>query len=283
MRTILLTLCIFSNGCLTAALHEVAFPEGNEYDYARDADGAERSSEGFRICFQGPDGKTQVALTRTANPDPLYSLPLSAVKAVEGGPVWTGTVSPGCTLSALPGQILPPGSLLFEGQAALLQNTRRASVSTTALPSSARILSAEISGDKKHLRLTTSTQAPVVLRQAGPGELEPEYASYVEDQWILEKKTVQTTWEPLETRDQKFLGIYYMHPSGSMRLKAFPLPDLQRTEIAYVPYLAERPESNRYYLIPLYPLAVVVDVLTVALQLTIWYDEGARTASCLRW
>lgn len=280
MRIALFACTLFTN-CITAALHEAAFPEGTEYDYALDASTAESVDGGFRVCFQGPDGKTQVVLTRVSGLAPLHAVPLSAANA-SGGVAWTGIVTAGCTVTGLPGQILPAGSLLFENEAAVLQETRRASVSTTALSSSARVLSAEISADRKHLRLGTPS-GPVILRKAAAGEYEPEFMAYMEDQWIRENKPVQADWERVDLLDQKFLGIYYMHPTGSLRLKVFALPGLQKTEMAYVPHLAERPEPNRYYLIPLYPLAAIVDVLTVALQLTIWYDEGVRTAECLRW
>lgn len=285
MRLAIGLLSLLSTHCITTALHETAFPDGSEFDYAEDAISAAQFERGFAICMRGPNGAVELRL-KPAESEGISALvlPLSKVSSKENH-VWQASDLPGCSIQTTTPRRSPgTGSLLFSEQFVDLPHSeRRAAASTAAIPAAARILSADISADKKHLRVVHEGGGPVILKRAGPGDFDPGFSPYLEDQWIAEKSPVHTTWQPLEITGQKSLAVYFTANDGRMRLQAFAFPGLAQSSIVYVPHLAERPEPERYYLLPLYPFAAVLDVLTLALQATIWYQDVRRTGACFNW
>lgn len=271
--------------CITTALHETAFPDGSEYDYADETIAAAAFERGFRICMRGPQGVVELRVQAAASDQPLtYILPLTAVNAFSDR-AWQSSVTPGCSIQNSPtGRPAGSGSLVLSEQLVVIPHSeKRAAMSTASVPASARLASIEISADNKHLRVLAQGTAPVILKRAGPGDFEPGFSPYYEDQWIPASSSGGETWRPLEILDQTSLAVYFIARDGQMHLRTFSMPDLSESSIVYVAHLAERPQPHRPYLIPLYPFAVILDVLTLALQVTVWYEDARRTAACFNW
>jgi hypothetical protein len=282
MRRVLLSACLLSSGCITGALHEAAFPEGYNYDFALEANAAAVSGQGFRVCFHSRSGPVEIELRPTVSDLPAtFALPLARVDSQTGQIVWKASSTRGCTMQGISGLELPVGSLVFSDRVVNLPGKERRSALSAAI-SAHTPLSVEISSDRKRLRVVTQT-GEITLRPATYGEFDPGFAAYYEDQWVVETRTAPTSWEPLKMLDQKALNVYYRNSDGSMRLKSFPLTSLPQNMVVFVPFLSEEPKENRYYLLPLYPFAALLDAMTVVLQLTIWYEDARSTAACFRW
>jgi len=285
MRLAILLLPLVASQCITAALHEVAFPDSSEYDHANESTAAAQAENGFRICMRGPQGLVELHVQPVTSDHPLTTVLPLAVLDVFGDRAWQSSVIPGCSIqNSSPGRPVESGSLLLANQLiALPHSERRAIVSPAAFPASARIVSLDISADNKHLRLHSHAAAPLILKRAGPGDFDPGFSPYIEDQWIATESAVDTVWRAAEILDQKTLAVYFVANDGRMHLRTFPMSGFGESTIVYVAHLAERPEPNRPYLVPLYPFAAILDVLTLTLQVAIWYEDARRTAACFNW
>lgn len=274
---LLLPLCI---NCITAALHEAAFPEGLDYEYALDANTVAAVSDGYRVCFQTAEGQAEVRVRRIADPSGTARLPLDRVR-VDAGFVWEAETVRGCSIAGVSGAYLPVGTLFFSKGRVPLESSRRGFTQVfDGQPESIRL-----SVDGRQIEIQSTGQLSR-LRIAMRGEYGPAVLPYTEDEWISACKQdcppADRGWKSLEFEPGGRLAVYYYHPDGRLRLKAFDVAMPENTVI-YIPHVSSRPADVRYYLLPLYPFAVLLDAMTLVLQVTVWYDETRRTMACFDW
>lgn len=283
LNAAILTVTLHQTACITTALHTMAFPDGYDFEHAQDIHDLEASGNSFVFCAQSPRTTRQIKVTGDSSRS--YAMSSETLSIFETQKVWETNITDGCQAKG------PTGS--FENASTLFFSTQ--SVPMTAITSRpvapdvpvARIAKLETDENQTRIRATLENGVVLELRRAGPGEF-GIYNGTRETPFVpTARGNTQTVpqWKEQTLRQLSgAVGIYFIRPDGNMGLKLFDgvRPAGSQTALIYVPYVSMSPEKNRYYLLPLYPFTVILDVLTVALQIAIWDAEIDTWTRCLK-
>lgn len=283
LHAVILTVALHQTACITAALHKVAFPDGYDFEHAQDIHDLEASGNSFVFCVQSPRTTRQIKVTGDSSRS--YAMSSETLGIFEAQKVWETSISDGCKAKG------PTGS--FENASMLFFSTQ--SVPMTAITSRpvapdvpvTRVAKLETDENQTRIRATLENGAVLELRRAGPGEFGiyngPRETPFVPIASGKAENSTQWKEQPLRQLSGA-VGIYFIRPDGNMALKLFDgvRPAGSETALIYVPYVSMSREKNRYYLLPLYPFTMILDVLTIALQIAIWDEEIDTWTRCLK-
>ncbi len=266
--------------CITEALHEAAFPTGYDLNYADDVRGLERAGDSFSFCVQTGEGLYEFRVT--GDYDRSYAMPLANLSVLSAERVWKAERNEGCKSSGRPGVTADSKLILFPAQAAALPAVEIRPVTAEV---SERVARLEISSNGEKLRVTLENGKSITLRRAGPGQY-GIFSGLDERPFIPSAAAAGTeSFLPVAMRELSgAVAIYYRRADGALHLKLFEniLEPGSQTAVIYVPYVTSQPAANRYYLLPLYPFAIALDILTGVLQVFAWYEDSRSWRTCLQ-